>query len=95
MQQMPENIRIQLAQSTTTDPRELAKLADKIWAAKGVETFAIRTSQDEGKRSQKKKYPTTGNTNWCWYHQAYGTKAKKCIAPCEFQIQGNGSAGRQ
>lgn len=21
---------------------------------------------------------------WCWYHQSYGTKAKKCIKPCSF-----------
>jgi len=85
---MPEDLRPILAQDDTTDLRELAKKADRLYMARPDQVHAMSTS-----RQQRLKKPKPGEP--CWYHATYGSKARQCVAPCAFssaRVAGVGEA---
>lgn len=47
----------------------------------------------EHNRRRSSSRPTNSTneatTQQCWYHQKFGTKARKCISPCAFSNKGN------
>ncbi|KAK5649567.1 hypothetical protein RI129_000596 [Pyrocoelia pectoralis] len=43
-------------------------------------------SNDRG-RSQSSKRKNVQQYDQCWYHYKYGTKARKCVAPCNFDTK--------
>lgn len=47
------------------------------------ENFFNKT--DSKPRFKNFKPPTSSTSPYCWYHQNFGIKAKKCVRPCSFK----------
>jgi len=105
---LPSTIRIQLSDADFTDPRAVARRADALWQIQqGINADAgihrVSCSADDSmdiskvttasKQQRRIPTPVSANPQWCFYHQTYGDKARKCRAPCTFS--GNAKAGRQ
>ena len=56
-------------------------------------------SQDRSRaKSRNRSKSRTGrshNDAWCFYHNVYGTEARKCRDPCSYESETNGSGGSQ
>lgn len=97
---MPEDIRPVLVHTEIADARELAKLAERLCTARSDNVHAV-SSSSSAQRGHKRPNPG----EHCWYHTKYGTKARRCIAPCSFSpsltkttpasVSGNAVAGSQ
>jgi hypothetical protein len=81
LEKMPEDIRIQLVNEDFTNPRQVAELADKMWASRSSTFLHKVVKPNNGSKSAL-----------CYYHERFGTKATKCQLPCSFA--GNGQADR-
>ena len=98
LNRMPDPIRLQLAEADFSDPRKVAELADQLWLAMEhgpaihKATYQHRQSRPKP-TAQAKPDNTKSNADWCFYHQRFGEKAKKCVQPCKYP--GNTQAGRQ
>jgi hypothetical protein len=42
-------------------------------------------------RSQSRGRPNQSQTTWCWYHDIYKERAKRCSSPCTFPKNGGSS----
>lgn len=100
LRQMPDDIRMQLAQQDFSDLDVVAERADALWQAKSQRTDAGGISKVvRAPRAIRQPVPITFDTStaapegWCFYHTKFGTKAKKCRSPCTFS--GNALATRQ
>jgi transposase InsO family protein len=91
LEQLPEHIRLQLANDEFIDPRATALKADEMWlsqqeaATKVMKVTAKATSQHKSNKqrtSHKSKNPEPTTQQWCFYHTRFGEKAKNCKAPC-------------
>lgn len=100
LEQMPEDIRLLLADEDFTDPRRLAARADVLWQAKQQDR-AIISRVTSIPQTEKRVVPgaesttATNNANktkWCYYHQRWGADARRCRPPCTHP--GNATAGR-
>jgi hypothetical protein len=90
LEQLPEDIRLQIADDDFADPRALALRADILWLAKQQSaTHNIHRVTTQKMHSQKKVTP---NQDWCFYHNKFGQQARKCHSPCSHP--GNDQAGR-
>ena len=90
LEQLPEDIRLQIADSEFTDPRAVARRADILWLAKQQSAnFISRVSTPKSVSRQKDK----SQQDWCFYHRKFGNNARKCVQPCTHL--GNETAGRQ
>lgn len=91
LNRMPDSICLQLAEADFTNPRRVAEQADQLWLA------LDRTTAIHYQHRQPRPKPTAAtkpsNAEWCFYHNRFGDKARKCIQPCKFQE--NSQAGRQ
>lgn len=91
LEQMPEDIRIQLADADFSDPRKIALMADNLCIAKSVahasDCFVSKIERHDVPRNSKQ------SQRLCFYHSKFGKAARKCQPPCTFA--GNDSAGRQ
>ena len=105
LRKLPEPIRAIVASSATSDLRSLGSEADKHFSASGamISTAAscevIQTSAAEiqasfrPRRPPMSNRPVTSPKTLCFYHEKFGTAARKCRAPCTW---GNETAsGRQ
>ena len=97
LRQMPDDIRMQLAQQDFSSLDVVAERADALWLAKSQHTDpggihkVVKTP-----RNIRHPAPTTSDAStqgWCFYHFRFGNKAKKCNPPCTFP--GNAPATRQ
>ncbi|KAK3873159.1 hypothetical protein Pcinc_021797 [Petrolisthes cinctipes] len=73
LEQMPEDIRLLLAQYTFTDPRSLAARADELWQTKQQEGAYINRitalPRQEKQTVTRTATPSTANRDkWCYYH---------------------------
>ncbi|GFO32937.1 ribosome biogenesis protein bop1 [Plakobranchus ocellatus] len=73
LQQLPDHVRTPLSVSAISDYRTLAREADKLFLAGGLDKYP--------------KLAQCGNPEpqldaVCWYHHKYGDKAKKCMPSC-------------
>jgi cleavage and polyadenylation specificity factor subunit 1 len=108
LEQLPDDMRLVLADQPFEDLRALAAQADKLWESSCHVSSTVATAvtdQDvespsvsavRSKLSSQipdKRKPTTNVNGWCFYHDRWGANAKRCRAPCSFP--GNGQAGRQ
>ena len=93
LNRMPDPIRLQLADADFTDPRRVAERADELWQSMSLHDGA--SVHRVGTRRQKSPAKDTKdhNPDWCFYHNKFGDKAKKCTKPCKFPE--NPQAGRQ
>ena len=93
LQQLPDFVRIPLANSVETDCRKLALEADNLYLSgkqHQAQVQAVRSPHTVSK-------PTKTQTR-CWYHTKFGARAKKCEQPCCFSVSldsGNGLEGQQ
>ena len=93
LQQLPEQVRLALANSTITDFRQLAREADKFFSA-GKKCFAATppaASSAACDDNMHQPYSISATTTvprhkkqsggLCFYHAKFGNKAKKCLPP--------------
>lgn len=90
LEQLPADIRLQLANSDFTDPRNVALQADVLWLAKQQSASSIQ--QVSIRKPVARQRPSNGQ-DLCYYHAKFGEKARKCFSPCKHQE--NETAGRQ
>jgi VanZ family protein len=104
---LPEAVRNPLAISTTTDLGELAIEADRIFlSTRDVGTHQVLAAGDDAedvdrvqarhrdsRNRAKTRTPTASGL--CFYHERFGSKAKKCEQGCRFTQAGNGPAGQR
>lgn len=90
LEQLPADIRLQLAESDFKDPRTVAIQADILWLARQQ---SANTIQQVEVRKPIPRQQASGQRGWCYYHAKFGEKARKCVSPCKYQ--GNEPAGRQ
>ena len=76
---------------TRTRPTGQAKSNDTTGQAKSNDTTGQAKSNDT--TGQAKSNDTNSNAEWCFYHNRFGGKARKCVQPCKYP--GNSQAGRQ
>ena len=98
LNKMPDAIRLQLTEADFAEPRKVAEKADQLWLSMGVPTAPAihRASYPrpmKPKNFNSTKEPDSNRTDWCYYHNRFGAKARKCLKPCTFQE--NFQAGRQ
>lgn len=101
---LPESIRAPLANSPNiTDYRALAKEADNLYNSL---TSSMRVCSTTQSTDQLQSMSIPANLPEvdaiCWYHQKFGSNARRCTIPCKHsntfkykKHQGNGRAGQQ
>ena len=98
LEQLPEDVRLSLANADFSDLRAVALLADTLWLARNQGDSAHNTVSPVStfpKRRHKlsnKPVASTDAKDLCFYHARYGVKAHRCVAPCAFS--GNAPADR-
>ena len=99
LNRMPDPIRLQLVDADFTDPRRVAERADALWQSMACSSDSlIHKATVSWRHARLKptgpvKEMTNFNTDWCFYHNKFGDKARKCLKPCKFPE--NSQAGRQ
>ena len=99
LNRMPDNIRLQLTDTDFTDPRKVAEHADELWQAMSLNScptihkVTMPGRQTRAKSTGPAKETCDNSADWCYYHNKFGDKARKCVQPCTFS--GNARAGRQ
>ena len=106
LEQLPEDLRLQLADEAFTDPRKLAAKADVLWQANTTAPQEIgkvsaqrpantRTPTTHAMRSHTPKKTPAVTSGKCWYHTKFGSRAWQCQPPCNFTTTGNANAGNR
>lgn len=59
---------------------------------KSFSDFKSNRGRDRSRSNSRGRFSSgkradTNNSDMCWYHNRYGTNAKKCKSPCNFQSQ--------
>jgi hypothetical protein len=90
LEQLPEDIRVQIADSDFSDPRKVALHADVLWLAK--QQSAAHTINRVKVKKQETGAKTSHRFDWCFYHNKFGDRAQRCRSPCKHP--GNETAGR-
>ena len=99
LRQLPDEIRLQMAQESFENLDEISNRADALGQAKNqcMMTEAMHKVFKKTVLTPKPtdNYTTTNQVprDYCSYHAKFGNKAKKCQAPCSFS--GNNQASRQ
>lgn len=101
LEQMPEDIRLLLASEDFSDPRRVAAKADILWQSKqcGAASIGLATiARPKAQAPQPKPSRPTGEKDesseqWCFYHQRWGSGARRCRPPCAFP--GNAGASHR
>ena len=95
LQALPITVRQVLAASPIKGLRDLGLEADRILSTcESVNTMVEETTSVDAVNSSKKPV-----RNLCFYHKNFGTKARRCQAPCDwvprsqYKPQGNAQAG--
>ena len=89
LEHLPEDIRMQIADSDFKDPRALAQRADILLLAK--QQSATHIIHRVSKRNKSAQKNDKAHPDWCYYHSKFGEHARTC--PCKHP--GNDQAGRQ
>ena len=79
LEQMPQDIRICLANDDFSDPRQVAKDADNMLLARS-ETASEHVHEVTARKKLQEK--NTTKQGWCYYHRRFGDNAYKCARPC-------------
>ena len=89
LERLPERIRSVLVHSDISDMRQLAEAADRLHSSL-MQEAASEVHKVSTRRPSKEKITKPG---LCFYHARFGSKAKRCVAPCNWSE--NGTAGPQ
>ncbi|XP_062889690.1 uncharacterized protein LOC134338085 [Mobula hypostoma] len=95
LEQLPEDICLLLSDADFSNPREVAARADVLWNARKERGASV--AQITKPRAQRQTRPGPAaeptkpgdgseepNEQWCFYHQRWGTEARRCRPPCKF-----------
>ena len=104
LRQLPTHVRAALANSASTDCRELAAEADKCFLASQQPCAAallpagpVANVLDDhalvAAAAPRRQQASTSSSGVCFYHAKFGPKAKRCRSPCSFGGVGNARAG--
>ena len=106
LRQLPPPVRAALANSpclAASDYRGLAEEADRVLLA--TRRFSVQgVSSDPRQPTAEGEDPAvvagvSGRRQrggaLCFFHQRYGSKARRCVPPCTFEVSGNARAGAQ
>ena len=109
LEQLPEDIRLQVARDDFTNPRDLAAKADILWQAKNSgaqdiarierreerrETIASRPREERRETiASRPRTPVQTRKGYCTYHMRFGAKAYQCQPPCSYKAAGNADTG--
>ena len=86
LRQLPDDVRVTLAALQLKDVDAIAAAANAVMVVRGqshlcaVDNLSTMTLSAKTKRRQQ----TTARDDICWYHAKFGSRAKKCRAPCSF-----------
>ena len=87
LRQLPDGLRLQLANTPFADPREFAKLADALWevhANPSVATFSATKKRGTSPASKERQSSSASDKNGlCYYHRKFGNEATNCRQPCK------------
>ena len=106
VQKLPAHVRDQVAAADHLQLRDLAKLADKIFAQRQASTvLAVQEEAEvDAVQRQGRGRPNGGASSKtqrvCRFHAKFGEQARSCLMPCSWNgkvapAPRNGSAGRQ
>ena len=90
LEQLPEDIRVLLADADFADPRAVALRADTLWLTK--QQSANRDIYRVHIPEERKQEKASSQQGWCYYHMKFGQDARKCRSLCKHP--GNVKAGR-
>ena len=99
LEQLPEDVRLPLANADFSNLRAVSLLADTLWLARDQDVGATTTvSRVSAVPKRRNKFSSTSaeftdTKGLCFYHARFGNKAHKCEAPCAFP--GNALADRR
>ena len=99
LNRMPEVIRLQLADGDFAAPRKVAEQADELWQSMSHSSYSTvhkvlwPRRQVQVKPTGSVKEIDNNNADWCFYHNKFGDKARKCLK--SRTVAGNTLAGRQ
>lgn len=97
----------QVASTQATSTSVLEAMAKQISAlTKQVQALAARSSDRDTQRSrsrtrntERRRSTSRSQSNYrrfpnCWYHNKFGSKAHKCVKPCDYNESGNAQGSR-
>ncbi|XP_059839225.1 E3 ubiquitin-protein ligase RNF185 isoform X1 [Hypanus sabinus] len=95
LERLPEDIHLLLSDVDFSDPRKVAAQADVLWKAKKESRASVaqitKPHAQQQTRPGSAAEPTKprgrsaeANEQWCFYHQRWGTEARRCSPPCNF-----------
>jgi hypothetical protein len=107
LERLPPMLRLQLSDADFADPRKVAQRADALWqvhinsnniatCGRQAEEQALMCKVAAPRRPAWRPLSApaqvSDNPDWCFFHNNFGDKARKCREPCSFP--GNARAGR-
>ncbi|KII62664.1 putative aarF domain-containing protein kinase 5 [Thelohanellus kitauei] len=90
MRQMPEDVRMQLADEDFSNLDQVARRADTFWQSKNNNCgiSSIKKCEDEHIAAISKPLPRNQDrvkqSTMCFYHETFGQNARKCRPSCSF-----------
>ncbi|XP_037298950.1 uncharacterized protein LOC119190677 [Manduca sexta] len=76
------------APSLTTLMEQIEELRKQVAALSSTRTGRFRSRDRSSSRRRQSSRNTTYNArSSCWYHKKYGTKANKCVTPCNWESE--------
>ena len=97
LEQLPEDMRLQLAEDNFEDPRSLGARADVLWQAKlmsKTDIDKVTADATVTTRPSTRQY-TPAENGMCYYHHRFGSRAWQCKPPCSFKATLNANAGNR
>lgn len=84
MRALPPQVRSALSTSPKTDLRELAREADRAISNTGRHASVSNLENDVTAVSSEIDAVSTRRRQLCSYHRRWGTRARKCVQPCDW-----------
>jgi len=84
LRQMPDEIRLQLAQEDFSDLDAVAERADALWLAMRSHTGIHKVVKAPRPPRHNPDNASTNTSGYCFYHAKFGAQARKCRDPCAY-----------
>ena len=82
------------ATSATPFPEILTEIEQLRTEVQKLQTSVRQLTRQSRGRSHSRSRPAPQEQTTCWYHQKYGSNAKKCTPPCNYTQPSNDQASR-
>lgn len=77
----------------TTELRNLSLRLDRIQSIPGRSRDTSGNRHNPGRRRSTSRHTRHRQRNYCWYHEVFGARARKCQPPCAYKNAGNSEPG--